>query len=300
MDPRLHSCAPVDVSRTETNAAQPPVNRRPPDGGAEPRLNAQTQVLIRVSEQTGDSVFNIDNGIGDASDGIGHFVTNAIDVTHATRTEAAMRRLNTLLEAQSARIAGALHDEASQFLASAHLAIAAIAQDVPPPVQVRLQEVRLQLDEVAEQLRRVSDELHPSILDDLDPIDAIRSAARTFTRRTRVQLAIEARMDEPCPPAVGAILFRFVQEALTNIGAHARATTASVSIAREGSRLVCAVRDDGVGFDVAATLACCGHRRLGLMLIRDRLEAAGGSLDIASAPRKGTRLRAVLPLEIEI
>jgi signal transduction histidine kinase len=299
MDPRLHHCTPVDVSRTDTNAGQPSVNARPPDGGVEPRLNAQTHAVIRVSEQAGDSVFSIESGSADTSD-IGHFVTNAIDVTHATRTEAARRRLNSLLEAQSARIAGALHDEASQFLASAHLAIAAIAQDVPPPVQVRLQEVRLQLDEVAEQLRRVSDELHPSILDDLDPIDAIRSAARTFTRRTRVQLAIEARMDEPCPPAVGAILFRFVQEALTNIGAHARATTASVSIAREGSRLVCAVRDDGVGFDVAATLACCGHRRLGLMLIRDRLEAAGGSLDIASALRKGTRLRAVMPLEIEI
>src|SRR5256885_2373440 len=91
-----------------------------------------------------------------------------------------MRRLNTLLEVQSARIAGALHDEASQCLASAHLAIADIALDVAPPVQARLQEVRLQLNEVAAQLRRLSHELHPTILDDLDPIDAIKSAARTF------------------------------------------------------------------------------------------------------------------------
>ena len=221
-----------------------------------------------------------------------------IDVTHATRTEAAMRRLNTLLEVQSARIAGALHDEASQCLASAHLAIADIALDVPPPVQARLQEVRLQLDEVAAQLRRVSHELHPTILDDLDPIDAIKSAARTFARRTRVQLAIEVHIDERCPPDVGAILYRFVQEALTNIGEHAQATSVSIAVAREGARLVCAVRDDGVGFDVAATLAGCGHRRLGLLLVRDRLEAAGGSLDITSAPRKGTRLRAVMPLDI--
>lgn len=259
----MHCCVAVNVSRTESNATQPSVNARPPEMGAEPRLTLQ-----------------------------------ANDVVHDARIEAATRRLNTLLEAQSARIAGALHDEASQFLASAHMAIADIAQDVPPSVQARLQDVRLQLDEVAAQLRRVSHELHPSILDDLDPIDAVRSAARTFTRRTGVQLAIEAHMDGPCPPAAGGVVYRFVQEALTNIREHAQATAVSIAIAREGSRLVCTVRDDGVGFDVATTLACCGHRRLGLMLIRDRLEAAGGSLDITSAPRKGTRLRAVMPLEI--
>jgi signal transduction histidine kinase len=253
----------VNVSRSESNATEPSVNSRPPDMGVEARHAMQ-----------------------------------AVDLVHDTRIEAATRRLNTLLEAQSARIAGALHDEASQFLASAHMAIAEIAQEVPPSVQARLQDVRLQLDEVAAQLRRVSHELHPSILDDLDPIEAVRSAARTFTRRTGVQLAIEAHMDGPCPPAAGAVIYRFVQEALTNIREHAQATAVSIAIAHEGSRLVCDVRDDGVGFDVATTLAGCGYRRLGLMLIRDRLEAAGGSLDIASAPRNGTRLRAVMPLEI--
>jgi signal transduction histidine kinase len=218
------------------------------------------------------------------------------DVTYGTPAEAAMRRLNGRLELQSARIAGMLHDEACQFLASAHLAIADIARDVPPPVQARLQQVRLHLDEVTEQLRRISHELHPGILDVLGPIAAIRSIAQAFTRRTGVRLAVEAQLDDP-GPAAGAAVFRFVEEALANIGAHARATSASIAITREGSRLVCGICDDGVGFDVAATLARRGDHSLGLMLIRDRLEAMGGTLHISSTPQQGTCLCAVIPLE---
>jgi signal transduction histidine kinase len=232
----------------------------------------------------------------DATGSIDDCDPRARDVTYGTRTEGAMRRLNSRLELQSARIAGMLHDEASQFLASAHIAIADIAHDVPPPVQARLQQVRLHLDEVTEQLRRICHQLHPDILDVLGPIGAITSIAQAFTRRTGVRLAIDAQLDEPCP-AAGAAVFRFVEEALTNIGAHARATSASIAIAREGSRLVCAVCDDGVGFDVAATLERRGDHSLGLMLIRDRLEAVGGTLHITSTPQQGTYLCAVIPQE---
>jgi signal transduction histidine kinase len=232
--------------------------------------------------------------IRDANGGIGDCVTTARDVTNGTRRDAAMSRLNSRLELQSARIAGMLHDEAGQFLAAAHMAIADIAHDVPPPVQARLQQVRLHLDEVAEQLRRISHQLHPGILEDLGPMQAIKSIAHAFTRQTGVQLAIDVHMDGPCPPAAGAAVFRFVEEALTNIGAHARATSGSIVITREGSRLVCAVCDDGAGFDVAATLERRGHS-LGLMLMRDRLEAIGGTLHITSAPQQGTRLYAVIP-----
>jgi signal transduction histidine kinase len=91
---------------------------------------------------------------------------------------------------------------------------------------------------------------------------------------------------------------RLTQEALTNIDEHAHATTASITIGRQGSRLVCAIRDDGVGFDVAATLARNGEANLGLKMIRDRVEAAGGTLEITSNPRQGTCLHAVIPLEI--
>jgi signal transduction histidine kinase len=285
----------VSVTTTDTTTGPPLVNR-PPDAAVARRRGARTtQALLGALAQTVASGFVTDkNGNGSIS----HFVTTGRDVARGKQAEAAMRRLNSLHELQSARIAGLLHDEASQFLASAHMAIADIARDVPLPVQARLQEVRLHLDAVAAQLRRVSHDLHPSILDDLGPIDAIKFTARTFTRRTGVHLTIDVQLDEPCPVTLGAVVYRFVQEALTNVGAHARATSASIAIAREGSRLVCDVCDDGAGFDVAATLADHEDRSSGLMVIRDRLEATGGTLDITSAPQQGTRLRAVIPLEM--
>jgi signal transduction histidine kinase len=319
----------VGVRTTDKKAGPPLVNGRRRDAAVERGRDAQpTQALVRAIEQTADSALITGNDgtiirvnpaftdlMGDAAaeafgstprivklDGhdsrFSHFVTPGRDVTHGKGPEAAMRRLNSLLELQSARIAGLLHDNAGQLLVSAHMAIADIARDMPAPVQARLQQVRMHLDEVAEQLRSISDELHPSILDDLGLVEAVKFISRVFTRRTGVQLAIEAHLDEPCPATVGAVVYRFVQEALTNIGEHAQAASASIAIAREGSRLLCAICDDGAGFDVAATLASNGNHSLGLMLIRDRLEAVGGTLDITSAPQQGTHLRVVIPLEI--
>ena len=316
----------LGVGRTDSNPGPPPVNGRRPET-VERGRDAQPAQALRAIDQTPDGMFvTVNDGthicvnpsstgfMGDASDEasgpaprtvesdrhdprFSPFVTPGRAVTHGHGTEAAMRRLNRLLEHQSVRIAGVLHDEASQFLASAQMAIADIALDVPPPVQARLQQVRRHLDEVAEQLRSISDELHPSILDDLGLVEAVKFFSRAFTRRTGVQLAIEAHLDEPCPAAAGALVYRFVQEALANISEHAQAGSASIAIAREGPRLICAVSDDGAGFDVAARLNN-GNHSLGLMRIRDRLEAVGGTLDIASAPQQGTRLRVVIPLEI--
>jgi signal transduction histidine kinase len=210
---------------------------------------------------------------------------------------AALGRLNGLLQIQSSRIAGVLHDDVSQVLAAAHMTIEEIAGDAPEAAQARLRQVRAHLHDVAEQLRRISHELHPSILDDFDVTDAITLAARAFTRRTGVHVTTDLLLDERCPATVDAVLYRIVEEALTNIDTHARAASAAIAIAREGPQLFCTVSDDGVGFDVAA-LARHTNRGLGLMLLRGRLEAIGGTLDITSAPQQGTRLSAVIPVEI--
>src|SRR6185295_2462866 len=193
--------------------------------------------------------------------------------------EPAVSRLNNLIELQSARLAAVLHDDTSQVLASAHMAIADVAGDASPLMQARLHQVRQHLHQVAEQLRRISHELHPSIVEDLGAVDAIKFVSRAFTGRTGVKLAIDVHLDERCPAPVGAVVYRFVQEALSNIDEHAHATSASIAIARDGSRLLCTVSDDGVGFDVEATLARNAVHGLGLMLTRARLEAIGGALE---------------------
>jgi signal transduction histidine kinase len=221
------------------------------------------------------------------------------DVVVATPAESdsAVSRLNTLIERQSGRIAAVLHDDVSQVLAAAHMTLEDIACDVSPAVQARLRQVRAHLHQVENQLRGISRQLHPAVVEDFGLADAITFSSRAFTRRTGVQLALTIRHDVPCSDRAADVVFRVVQEALANIAAHAHATSASIAIAAQDAHLLCTVCDDGDGFDADATLAANRRQRLGLELIRARVEALGGVFDIASTPRRGTRLRAIVPLE---
>jgi two-component system NarL family sensor kinase len=207
----------------------------------------------------------------------------------------AVEELNALLEIQSARIADVLHDDVSQVLASAHVVLDEVAESVPGPLQLRVLHVRRHLHDVAEQLRQVSRRLHPAIVDDLGVADAIRYTARAFTRQHGVPVKLVVDV-ESCPAATGSLVYRVVQEGLANIAQHAAATSASISVLGDRSRIVCTIEDDGVGFD-ASRHARDGSDRLGLRLVRARIEAAGGSLDVVSVIGGGTRLRAVVPME---
>jgi two-component system NarL family sensor kinase len=93
------------------------------------------------------------------------------------------------------------------------------------------------------------------------------------------------------------VIYRFVREALTNIGKHARATGATIRLFDRGDGICCSVRDDGAGFDVAHALSRPGELGLGLRGIQDRFEAVGGVFEVVSAPGAGTELRATVPLE---
>ena len=235
--------------------------------------------------------------IRDASGNIKHFVSTGRDITQRKRTEEALRRLNAQLEKEATRIAGVLHDEAGQFLTSAHIVLADVARDANPAVRERLQSVRASLDQVEEQLRRVSREIHPRILDDMGLVDAIKFLSDAFGRRTAIRVDVTASFDAHLERSVEAVLYRLVQEGLTNISRHAQATEACVELTNDDEIVTCAIRDNGQGFDPNAVLASRTDGGLGLQLIDDRLAAFGGTLVIRSSPAGGTELRATLPVE---
>ena len=221
----------------------------------------------------------------------------------------ALRRLNETLEEQAKRIAHALHDEAGQLLASVHIAMRDIAREIAPPVRDRLTEVHGLLDQIEEQLRCFSHELRPTILDDLGLLPALEFLADGVSRRTGLPVSVEGATEGRLPPAVETALYRCVQEALTNVGKHAQASRVTVELQREPKRIRCSVRDNGVGFHVPAVLAGPGQtdlfgrgsrrgeRGLGLIGIRERLGAIGGTLEITSTPGRGTELLITVPLE---
>ncbi|HSB68023.1 MAG TPA: GAF domain-containing sensor histidine kinase [Candidatus Methylomirabilis sp.] len=198
-------------------------------------------------------------------------------------------------EEEARRIAHELHDEAGQLLASVHIALDELAGQVPERAAT-FRDLHGLLDRVEGQLRRLSREIRPSILDDLGLGPALEWLAQGVAERTGLAISV-AGPERRLSPAVETALYRVVQEALTNAGRHARARKVGIEIRAEGPTVRATVQDDGQGFDVGAALARRGDRGLGLIGMRERVEALGGALNIVSAPGTGTRLSVSIPAE---
>jgi signal transduction histidine kinase len=199
-------------------------------------------------------------------------------------------------EEEARRIAHGLHDEASQLLASVHIALDDLANRIPEQATT-LRGVHELLDSVEAQLRRLSRELRPSILDDLGLGPALDWLARGMAERTGIAITVDAAV-ERLPATMETALYRIAQEALTNAVRHARASRVQVEVRRSGPSVWLAVRDDGQGFDVDPTLARRGDRGLGLIGIRERVEVLEGQLIIESEKGTGTALWVTLPIGV--
>ena len=221
------------------------------------------------------------------------------EMTHRAFREVntVLRRLHERLEEEAKRIAHTLHDEAGQLLASVHVALAAMSSDLPPSARGRLEEVRGLLDRIEDDLRRLSHELRPTILDDLGLLPALQFLADGIAKRTGLPIEVGGSTHGRLPPVVETALYRIVQEALTNAVRHADAACVRIQLQREPQAIRCSIADDGVGFDAPTVLAHRGGPGLGLVSMQERLEAVRGSFQIISAPGRGTRVHVAIPLE---
>lgn len=221
------------------------------------------------------------------------------EMTHRAVREAnaALHQLNEKLEEEAKRIAHSLHEETGQFLACVYLALEEVGLDLPPAARQRLQKIRELLDQIGAQLRQLSHELRPVMLDDFGLLPALEFLGKGISKRSGLQISVEGPEIERLPSPVETALFRIVQEALTNAGRHARATQVRVQLWREPQTVRCSITDNGVGFDMSAVMAEKGKRGLGLMGIRQRLDVLGGELQVNSEPEGGTRITIAIPLE---
>src|SRR5690606_13016696 len=206
----------------------------------------------------------------------------------------ALRRLYEVLEEESKRIAHILHDESAQMLATAYLELSEIARAVPGPVAEKVQRVVTHLDEVREQLRRLSHELRPLILDQLGLIPALRFLANGVRKRSGLDVEVHGETDGRLPQSIETVLYRTVQEALNNVARHARASKAEIRVWIDRNTIHCTVRDDGVGFRVS-DLRNGTFTSLGLVGIKERVDALHGESRIISEPGKGTELQVAIP-----
>jgi len=218
------------------------------------------------------------------------------ELAHRASREAntVLRLLNDMLEGQAKRIAYALHDEAGQLLAFVHLAVARAASDLPPEKVGELNAVQGMLNQVDERLRNLSHELRPPVLEDLGLSPALELLADGVSKRWGLEVTVKAALNHHVPATVETTVYRITQEALTNAAKHARATRAEVDLRQTPHKIVCSVRDDGIGFDDTARRRRSG---LGLVEIKERVAALGGVLRVGPNKDRGTDLTVEIPLE---
>jgi two-component system sensor histidine kinase UhpB len=218
---------------------------------------------------------------------------------NSERLQHLSRQLLDAQETERRRIARELHDEIGQGLTAAIISLqialqnpasAAFAQD--------LQEALKLMETALQQVRNITVDLRPAILDDLGLGSALKWYLDRVMRRAgfAVHLSTE-NLPTRLPPQVATVCFRVVQEALTNIIRHARARRIDVEVKQVGQELEMSIRDDGVGFDVAAARKRAqSGGSLGMLSMEERVTLAGGTFTIDAQPGQGTRIIARLPL----
>jgi signal transduction histidine kinase len=210
---------------------------------------------------------------------------------------AALRRLNEMLETEVGRIAHALHDQAGSILATATLELDMAAKELLPVGHQRLAGVRQLLGETGEQLRHLSHELRPTILDDLGLRPALEFLAQGFEQRSALTVNVTGQLRDRLPVGAEIAVYRIAHEALNNVVRHGgRSPLVQIALEQPNGECRCVISDDGPGFDVEAVLARGGKRGLGLLGMRERANAVGGTCIISSVPGRGTTIEVTVPI----
>ena len=230
------------------------------------------------------------------------------DISERKRAQEASRTYSRrLIEAQEAerrRISLELHDQVGQILTAVKMNLHALQQTCAQPEMLKsIQENLSVIDEAVDQVRDLSVDLRPALLDDFGLVAAFRWYLERQSKNTGVSaefISLSLDEDDRFTPELETACFRIVQEGVTNIIRHARANRISIRVERTGADLMLVIADDGGGFDVKNTLADGqGGATLGLRGMEERAQAVGGTLLIDSAPGLGTQVCATLPVAIE-
>ena len=195
-------------------------------------------------------------------------------------------------------IARELHDEAGQQLTALTVGLGLVQRrdDCPPAIGTELEELKKATQAVMECLHSLAVNLRPASLDRLGLVAALKQYVTEFERKHRLSVCFDALGLEGkgrLPAQVETAFYRVVQEALTNVVRHARATNASVLLQRRTGEMLAIVEDDGIGFDVEEARQ---RGRLGVLGMQERVEMLGGSLTIESRPGTGTTVFAKVSL----
>ena len=207
-------------------------------------------------------------------------------------------RLVTAQEEERRSLARELHDAVGQALTAIKMEMGVAMRGVETDSRARraLDEGRAIAESTLQNVRDLSQLLHPSMLDDFGLPEAVSAHLRSFSKRTgiRTQLTHE-RMDDRLPPDIEVCVYRIVQEALTNVARHSGASSCTVSLVRREGMLFLTIEDDGRGIETVAARGLDARRHLGLIGMRERAQALAGTFVIENRAEGGTRVLVRLP-----
>lgn len=220
-------------------------------------------------------------------------------------SEGQIRHLSAQLlraqEIERKRISMELHDGLGQALNVMKLRIRVVEKglaDEQAAVRDDCESLQEYLNDVIEDVRRISQDLSPAILEDLGLSSALSWLVSNFRRSSAMKATLDiAGIDGLFPDNHCITIYRVIQETLTNAGKHSRAENVTVVVRRHGDRVTFAVEDDGKGFDPTDCLKRDASRMgLGLVTMNERVRMMGGAFDLWSHEGEGTRITFSIPV----
>jgi signal transduction histidine kinase len=204
-------------------------------------------------------------------------------------------RLQQVREEERTGIAREIHDELGQALTGLRLDIAWMRRLLPQDHEVLAQcgSIIQRIDGTLDAVRRIATELRPSVLDQLGLAAALEWQGQEFATRTGLKVVMELSPDDACiPDELGSPVFRILQESLTNVARHAQATEVAIRLVQADDLLTLEVSDDGIGIPPGRLQ---GTASLGLVGMRERALACGGTFSITPRPGGGTTVLLTVP-----
>ncbi len=214
------------------------------------------------------------------------------EVTELKRIEEELQLMMTKMirvqEEERKRLSRELHDGIGQSLFS--LLIQIETMKAGPDAVQGLDKLRKAVTGIIEDIRSLSWELRPSVLDDLGVVPAIRTYLQNYSRHYGIDAKLECSLSGRLDIQTETTIYRIIQEALTNTAKYADVSEAEVTITEDGSFVLAMIRDTGRGFDPTART-----KGVGLFSMEERARSVGGELDIASSPGAGTTVTLKVP-----
>ncbi|HEY9415147.1 MAG TPA: AAA family ATPase [Pseudonocardia sp.] len=289
----------TDVTVAVLPCLEQPEDQRVPD--REPSDRSRTERVVKpiAASGTGHLALVAELPLGEAASHVQSVevlatLAGAVLERQSLRRESA-QRIVAVQEAERGRIARDLHDELGHLFAGVLEGLSVLDKERGEPGDDRVQQLRELARQGIRSARSVAWTLRPEGLDDLGVVACVEQLVEDTARRFGIGIDLTARVERPLAGEVETAVFRVVQEALTNIGRHSRATEASVLLVATAERLRVVIEDNGIGFDPDETRAGA----LGLAGMRERARLVGGRLEVHARTGAGAMVMVEVPFDDE-